>query len=116
MSKYIKTQIALTTAMIINERLSKGIVTIEFYKVSKGKATTDTDQEPELRVMRATTDPKLLPASTEEHDTVAIDMSLCKVYDVEAQGWRSFRLDRLKTIDSIDAQGFVIECFKQGMQ
>jgi len=92
MNTYLKTQAKLLAVLMVKEVLAKGIVSIEFYKAD------DT-----VRPMRATLDPNLLPASEkkDEYDS-AIDLNVVKVFDVEATAWRSFRMDRLKSIDGLD--------------
>lgn len=49
----------------------------------------------EKRIMRATLMPKLIPSSTEKtsEKTVAANPDVQKVYDLDVQGWRSFRWD-----------------------
>ena len=99
-SKYLKTQIDLTVALIINEKLSVGVTTIEFYKADDS-----------VRKMRATRDNALLPETEKEIVVTAYESNLVKVFDVEKKAWRSFKIDRLKSIDDIPAKDFITNCF-----
>ncbi len=104
MNRYLKTQLDLTASMLVHDVLANGITTIEFFKAD------DT-----VRSMRATIDAKLLPNTNEVHDPAPYDLNLVKVFDVEQQAWRSFRIDRLKTIDGIGYKEFLSGKFEQGI-
>jgi hypothetical protein len=73
----------------LKERLSVGVVKICFEKA-----------DGTLREMNATLDPQVLPepvASDEEiNRNRAPNEEVQVVWDIDAQGWRSFRWDRLK--------------------
>lgn len=97
-SKYLKTQVDLVFSVAVNEKLQSGITTIEFYKAD------DT-----IRTMRATLDPAILPAKESSNGISGYDINLVKVYDVEKQSWRSFKINRLKSIDGKEAGTFVTD-------
>ena len=73
----------------LKERLGVGVVKITFEKA-----------DGTLREMNATLDPQVLPtpvASDEEiNRNRAPNEEVQVVWDIDAQGWRSFRWDRLK--------------------
>lgn len=75
----------------LKERLGVGVVKIAFEKA-----------DGTLREMNATLDPQVLPepvASDEEiNRNRAPNEEVQVVWDVDANGWRSFRWDRLKEI------------------
>lgn len=75
----------------LKERLGVGVVKIAFEKA-----------DGTLREMNATLDPQVLPtpvASDEEiNRNRAPNEEVQVVWDIDAQGWRSFRWDRLKEI------------------
>lgn len=104
MNNYIKTQIDLVAALLIHNELSTGITDIEFYKADDS-----------VRAMRATTDPALLPESEREFKASAYDLQLVKVFDVEKQAWRSFKIDRLKSIKGQDCKQFLLQKFEEGI-
>lgn len=61
-----------------------------------------------LRTMKATLDPVIIPTPavpnaplTESPKGKAVNEDVCKVWDTEAEAWRSFRYDRLKSITVI---------------
>lgn len=104
MNRYLKTQLDLTVSLLIHDALSTGITTVEFFKAD------DT-----VRSMRATIDAKLLPESEKVTEPGPYDLNLVKVFDVEKQAWRSFRIDRLKTIGGVDFKRFLADQFEQGI-
>jgi stalled ribosome rescue protein Dom34 len=106
MNRYLKTQIGIVVAMIINDKLSSGIITIEFYKADDS-----------VRTMRATTKLSLLPdfKSDNPGEVTAIDMNLVKVFDVEKQEWRSFKIDKLKSVNGIAITDCLVSYFKAGL-
>lgn len=60
---------------------------------------TFTKQDGSTRVMLATLKSELLPTSTVQESTREKrnqDVNLVRVYDTQAQGWRSFRMERLQ--------------------
>jgi len=73
----------------LKKRLVESVVEIQFEKA-----------DGTLRTMKATLDPAILPqpvASDEEvNRNRAPNEEVQVVWDVDAQGWRSFRWDRLK--------------------
>ena len=75
----------------LKERLGVGVVKISFEKA-----------DGTIREMNATLDPQVLPepvASDEEiNRNRAPNEEVQVVWDVDANGWRSFRWDRLKEI------------------
>lgn len=72
------------------QALHEGAVSVTFVKA-----------DGHVRDMRCTLATNLLPVSVTEHAQVpprkTTDENLIKVYDLEAQGWRSFKWDRLQT-------------------
>ena len=69
--------------------LAQGVVQVTF---------TKTDGS--TRVMLATWKTSLLPVMTVEEShtaTATKDENLVKVYDIQAQGWRSFRAERVQS-------------------
>lgn len=106
MNKYLKTQIALTTAMIVNEKLSSAIVTIEFLKADDS-----------VRKMHATTKPEFLPDFKADAtvEVTAIDMNLVKVFDIDKKAWRSFKIDRLKSINGQEIKEFLTDTFQRAL-
>ena len=73
----------------LKKRLVEGVVEIQFEKA-----------DGTLRTMKSTLDPAILPqpvANDEETNrNRAPNEEVQVVWDVDAQGWRSFRWDRLK--------------------
>lgn len=71
------------------QSLKHGIVVVKFLKKDESE-----------RVMAATLDPKLLPerdaAITQEY--VVKNTNQIRVYDVEAEDWRSFLFDRIISV------------------
>ena len=75
--------------------LNTGVTTIEFVK-----------NDGTVRVMKATLDSTYIPTPTVGTVTVAESNvrevkkndEVCKVWDAEAEAWRSFRYDRIKRI------------------
>jgi len=78
------------TKDIVKKLLSEGVITIQFTKVSDGS----------VRTMKCTTKTELLP-QTELDESGAVKKprkpndAVQAVFDVEAQGWRSFRWESL---------------------
>jgi hypothetical protein len=70
--------------------LNDGVVTITFIK-----------NDGTERVMKCTLDRKVVPQVVKEETkkAKAISDDVLPVYDIEAQGWRSFRWDSVKTVD-----------------
>jgi hypothetical protein len=68
------------------EVLEKNVVEVTFEKVS----------DKSLRVMKCTLDPETLPALKGSNN--ARNPSVLPVWDIDVQGWRSFRLDSIKTV------------------
>jgi len=67
-----------------------------------GVATvTFTKNDGTERVMKCTLDRKVVPQVVKEETkkAKAISDDVLPVYDIEAQGWRSFRWDSVKTVD-----------------
>lgn len=54
------------------------------------------------RKMKCTLRPDLLPASDSINESVE-NPDVCRVYDLENEGWRSFRYERLVSIDVVTA-------------
>lgn len=72
----------------ILEQLQTGVVLVTFTKADGS-----------LRDMKCTLQPRLLPTSLKE-STIKIDSEsdALRVYDLEADGWRSFKISRLISI------------------
>ena len=75
------------------QTLKHGIVVVKFLKKDESE-----------RVMVATLDPKLLPESdasiTQEY--VVKNTNQIRVYDVEAEAWRSFLFDRIISVTNAE--------------
>ena len=80
----------------IKDLLRTGVTSIEFVK-----------NDGTLRTMRATLDYTYIPPVTgtvtpvtesKEHKPTKENNEVCKVWDTEAEAWRSFRYDRIKRI------------------
>lgn len=75
--------------------LKTGITTIEFVK-----------NDGSLRAMKATLDYTYIPTVPTATDIISesdrkptpVNNEVCKVWDTEAEAWRSFRYDRIKRI------------------
>jgi hypothetical protein len=74
--------------------LKEGVVVIEFEKV-----------DGTMRTMRATLSENIIPVetTTKEKNPRKKSEESQSVWDIEAEGWRSFRWDRLRSWDA-DAQ------------
>lgn len=79
----------------VTDSLRAGIVRLSFVKVKDG----------EVRNMRATLNEKYIP---EEQKPVGVcwvnkneTPETVKVYDLDVEGWRSFRINSLQTFDPI---------------
>lgn len=74
-------------------QLKRGIVVVKFLKKDESE-----------RVMIATLDPKLLPERdaciTQEY--AVKNTNQIRVYDVEAEDWRSFLLDRIISVTKVE--------------
>lgn len=73
----------------------KGILKVDVATV------TFTKKDGTERVMKCTLDPKLLPAApvTEGKKERKVNQDVLAVYDVEAQGWRSFTIKSIKSVN-----------------
>jgi len=73
----------------------KGILKVEVTTV------TFTKKDGTERVMKCTLDPKLLPEApvTEGKKPRKVNEDVIAVYDVEAQGWRSFAVKSIKSVN-----------------
>jgi len=62
---------------------------------------TFTKKDGTERIMKCTLDPKLLPPApvTEGKKERKINEDVLAVYDVEAQGWRSFTIKSIKSVN-----------------
>lgn len=79
------------------KQLAEEVLTVTFLKL-------DGDQ----RVMTCTLVPTMIPKATVEDPLSqkkvrAINEKVCSVWDVNAQGWRSFRYDRVQKVESADS-------------
>lgn len=66
-------------------KLEHGVWIVEFKKVDG----TDT-------TMECTLDPKLLPIQESQKPARVVNDDVVAVYSLDRQGWRSFRVDRVK--------------------
>ena len=77
----------------IKEMLQDGqVIRVEF-----------TKRNGELRKMDCTTNLDLIPESEHPSEDRAnyINEEVVRVYDINAEGWRSFRVDSVKVLDSV---------------
>lgn len=79
------------------DQLREGIVKLSFVKLKDGQ----------VRNMRATLNDKFIPEEQKPTQVVANEKKECescqtvRVYDLDVEGWRSFRLNSLQTFDLI---------------
>lgn len=75
----------------LRQKLSEGFVTITFTKVDGSE-----------RVMHCTTNPGLIPPKAQPIGKLKVkeqtEEKVIRVYDVQANGWRSFRFDSVKDV------------------
>lgn len=72
----------------LKQTLENGIVTVTFTKADGS-----------LREMRCTLQPQYLPPQLlQEAPSRSVNMNTMAVWDVEANGWRSFRIDSIQSI------------------
>lgn len=76
----------------LTEMLQKGVVTVEFTKVNG-----------EYRKMEATLKADMMPQVVREIEEKAVprkkNEDALSVWDINAEGWRSFRWDKLQTVN-----------------
>lgn len=87
------TGIDLTYDNII-EQLQTGIVRLSFIKVKDGQ----------VRNMRATLNEDYIPQpdhNPEKRKPLQDKKEVVRVYDLDVEGWRSFRVNSLQTFDTI---------------
>ena len=84
------TGIDLTYDNVTNS-LRDGIVRLSFVKVKDGQ----------VRNMRATLNEKFIPDAQKPTTEVKKNEETVRVYDLDVEGWRSFRLNSLQTFDPI---------------
>lgn len=72
-------------------QLREGIVKLSFIKVKDGQ----------VRNMRATLNEKFIPDAQKPTTEVKKNEETVRVYDLDVEGWRSFRLNSLQTFDLI---------------
>jgi hypothetical protein len=79
---------------VVNE-LREGIVKLSFVKVKDGQ----------VRNMRATLNDKFIPADkmpkTDANANTEKNQLAVRVFDLDVEDWRSFRVDSLQTFDAI---------------
>ena len=74
------------------DQLREGIVKLSFVKLKDGQ----------VRNMRATLNDKFIPEEQKPTQVVANEKKeTVRVYDLDVEGWRSFRLNSLQTFDLI---------------
>lgn len=69
-------------AYVLEEALRYTVVEVEFVK-----------KDGEVRLMKCTLEPGLIPREQQPIGTGTSGVEVCAVFDVEKQGWRSFRYD-----------------------
>lgn len=76
----------------IQNALRENIATVTFNKVDGS-----------VRVMRCTLKPELLPATPvkESKQEKQLNLAVLAVYDLEAKGWRSFRIDSVTNVEVV---------------
>ena len=73
---------------LIVEKAKNGVITVRFTKVNGDE-----------RTMKCTLLTEYLPNQTDIEDTTTrINDNVLAVWDVEANGWRSFRVDSVKEV------------------
>jgi hypothetical protein len=75
----------------LQDQLRSGVTTITFTKVDGTE-----------RVMKATLDPALLPEQTDIEEYISErrqNEEVLAVWDVEKEGWRSFRLENVTRVE-----------------
>lgn len=75
----------------VTDSLRDGIVRLSFVKVKDGQ----------VRNMRATLNEKFIPDAQKPTTEVKKNEETVRVYDLDVEGWRSFRLNSLQTFDPI---------------
>ena len=75
----------------VTDSLRAGIVRLSFVKVKDG----------EVRNMRATLNEKYIPDTQKPTTDVKKNEETVRVYDLDVEGWRSFRINSLQTFDPI---------------
>ena len=75
----------------VTNSLRDGIVRLSFVKVKDGQ----------VRNMRATLNEKFIPDAQKPTTEVKKNEETVRVYDLDVEGWRSFRLNSLQTFDPI---------------
>ena len=76
----------------IQNALRENIATVTFNKVDGS-----------VRVKRCTLKPELLPATPvkESKQEKQLNLTVLAVYDLEAKGWRSFRIDSVTNVEVV---------------
>jgi len=75
----------------VTDSLREGIVKLSFIKVKDGQ----------VRNMRATLNEKFIPDAQKPTNDVKKNEETVRVYDLDVEGWRSFRINSLQTFDPI---------------
>lgn len=75
----------------LKEVLQNGVVTVVFTKVDGTERTMKCTLLPEYMPATVAQGQQLLTEKVENPNTIS-------VWDVESQGWRSFRIDSVKTL------------------
>lgn len=75
----------------VTQKLREGIVRLSFIKVKDGQ----------IRNMRATLNEKFIPDAQKPTTEVKKNEETVRVYDLDVEGWRSFRISSLQTFESI---------------
>lgn len=78
---------------LLKEQLATEVVEIEFVKA-----------DGTVRIMKATLDPSIIPTPVASDEEINRNRKKSEevqvVWDVESNGWRSFRKDRLRAVNS----------------
>jgi|15BtaG_2_1085339.scaffolds.fasta_scaffold00619_12 hypothetical protein len=79
------------------DQLKAGIVEVTFNKVNGDQrimtCTLKADKLPEVKVNESTNKPKKVRKQNPD---------VCSVFDINAEGWRSFRWDKLTNVNAIN--------------
>ena len=75
----------------VTDSLRAGIVRLSFIKVKDG----------EVRNIRATLSEKYIPDAQKPTTDVKKNEETVRVYDLDVEGWRSFRINSLQTFEPI---------------
>ena len=90
----------------MKELLRENVCEVQFLKADKT-----------LRTMRCTLMPESLPPLKTDGKQRAENLDIIPVWDVEAEGWRSFRVDSVKSFGTVSSNmedGSIVELLELG--